>query len=375
MELPAVRSLFFVALDENDLAVKRMQSFVTVQPGETTSCVGCHEPRTRAPHARPVSTLLAARRGPSKVRAFADVPDVLDFPRDIQPILDKHCVACHHPDRREGGVDLCGDRTPMYTTSYWTMFVHGLVSDGRNMHGNRPPRSVGSSASRLMTLIDGSHYGAKLAPREKTTVRLWIESGATYPGTYAALGSGTSTVRFPEATMRRRCASCHTATKPTYRNPKKGAFYFQFGRREPPQPLLTDPDDIILIRHLAYFQLGESPLYQSLCNLDRPEKSLLLRAPLAGRSGGLQLCGSPVFEDTSDPEYREILAAIQDAATRLAVHKRFDMPRFRPNRFYIREMQHFGVLPKELPDDAPVDVYAVDRAYWETFHHEVLTGR
>ena len=48
-ELPALRSFFFVALDENDLSVKRMQSFLTVQPGETTSCVGCHEQRTRAP--------------------------------------------------------------------------------------------------------------------------------------------------------------------------------------------------------------------------------------------------------------------------------------------------------------------------------------
>jgi hypothetical protein len=34
LELPAGRPLFFVALDENDLSVKRMQSFLTVQPGE-----------------------------------------------------------------------------------------------------------------------------------------------------------------------------------------------------------------------------------------------------------------------------------------------------------------------------------------------------
>ena len=47
MELPALRSFFFVALDQNDLSVKRMQSFLTVQPGETSSCVGCHEERTR----------------------------------------------------------------------------------------------------------------------------------------------------------------------------------------------------------------------------------------------------------------------------------------------------------------------------------------
>ena len=39
VELPALRALFFVALDENDVAVKRMQSFLTVQPGELTSCL------------------------------------------------------------------------------------------------------------------------------------------------------------------------------------------------------------------------------------------------------------------------------------------------------------------------------------------------
>ena len=46
MELPALRSVFFVALDENDMAIKRMQSFTTVQPGEVSSCIGCHEQRT-----------------------------------------------------------------------------------------------------------------------------------------------------------------------------------------------------------------------------------------------------------------------------------------------------------------------------------------
>ena len=115
--------------------------------------------------------------------------------------------------------------------------------------------------------------------------------------------------------------------------------------------------------------MGEAPLHQDLCNLDRPEKSLLLRAPLGREAGGLQLCGMPVFADRDDPDYREIRAAIQDASQRLAQHKRFDMPGFRPNRFYIRELQYFGILPKTLPDDLPVDTYAADRAYWKTFEH------
>lgn len=366
MEVPALRSLFFVALDENDLSVKRMQSFVTVQSGETTSCVGCHEQRVRAPHSRSNVVLAALQREPSRPVPFEDIPDILDFPRDIQPILDRHCVRCHNADRRDGRIDLSDDRTPYFTTAYWTMFSAGLVVDGRNSNGNRPPRTIGSSASRLMTLIDGRHYKVRLSDREHTTVRLWIESGAVYPGTYGALGTGVSTVQFPEATMRRRCGSCHQATKPPYRNPKPGAVNFQFGKREPPHPLLTDPYDIILIRHLAYFQLGEAPLHQALCNLDRPEKSLLLRAPLDKSAGGLQLCGKPVFEDASDADYQEILTTIQRAAAQLARQKRFDMPGFRPNRFYIREMQHFGILPKELPADTPVDSYAVDQAYWNS---------
>jgi len=340
---------------------------VTVQAGETTSCVGCHEQRVRAPHSRSSPALAAVRREPSRIVPYDNVPDVLDFPRDIQPVLDRHCVRCHNPDRRDGQVDLSGDRTPYFSTAYWTMFSHSLVVDGRNSDGNRPPRTIGSSASRLMTLIDGSHYEARLSDRERLLVRLWIESGAAYPGTYGALGSGMYPVQYPEATMRRRCGPCHQATKPSYRNVKKGAFYFQFGTREPPQPLLTDLYDIILIRHLAYFRLGEAPLYQALCNLDRPAKSLLLRAPLSREAGGLELCGRAVFGDRADPDYQEMAAAIEDASKRLAEQKRFDMPGFRPNRFYIRELQYFGVLPRDLPDAVPVDSYRADRAYWATF--------
>ena len=47
-EVPALRSVFFVALDARGHAVKRMQSFTGVQPGETIGCIGCHEHRSSA---------------------------------------------------------------------------------------------------------------------------------------------------------------------------------------------------------------------------------------------------------------------------------------------------------------------------------------
>ncbi|MBT3285900.1 MAG: hypothetical protein HN380_01040, partial [Victivallales bacterium] len=369
-EVPALKSVFFVALDSKGESVKRMHSFVTVQPGEMVSCVGCHEPRTQAPHSRRMPRLLATAREPSKIAPIPDIPDVLDFPRDVQPILDRHCSRCHSARKHPKGINLSGDRTPFYSMSYWTMFTHRLVRDGRNGRGNSAPRSVGASASPLMKVLAGHQGRVKVSKREKRIVRLWIESGAAYPGTYGALGSGMVAVKYPQETMKRRCASCHTAREKSYRNVKKNAFYYQFGTRKPPQPLLDDPNDIILLRHLAYFQLGESRLYQSLCNMDHPEESLLLLAPLAKSAGGLQLCGGqPVFQSKSDPDYQRILRTIQAAAQELRDKKRFDMPGFRPNRFYIREMQNYGLLPADLTPATPVDPYATDQAYWETFRY------
>ena len=335
--LPAMRSLFFVALDEHDMSVKRMQSFMTVQPGERVSCVGCHEERGTTPPAQRVGEAML--RKPSSIAPIADVPDVFDFPRDIQPILDRHCVACHDYDRtkqggpRAGGILLCGDRGPRYSHSYVTMTQHRLFSDGRNGGGNRAPRSIGSSASPVLKMVDGTHYGAKLTALEKKMLRLWIESAAAYPGTYAALGSGMVSVGIDKSLMERRCTPCH-------------------GKRK-----LDD---------------------QRIFNLSRAEKSLVLLAPLAPDAGGLGMTQTikrdgkevretvSVFADKADPDYAKLLACIVKAKQHLDKIKRFDMPGFRPNLHYIREMQFYGILPADLGDDDPIDFRETDALYWRS---------
>jgi hypothetical protein len=365
-DVPAMRSLFFVALDENDLAVKRMQSFVTLQPGETVGCVGCHEPRVRSPHVQ--SARMALERAPSRIEPIRDVPDVLDFPRDVQPILDRHCVECHNPERYNGRVDLTGDHTPLFSQSYWTIIQRELIADGRNEpYGNRAPRTIGSSASRLVELIDGSHYDADLSEREQTLIRLWIDSSAPYPGTYAALGSGMEPVVLPVEVMERRCGNCHGTEPNTEPRIGRGS-YFTFGKGGPPLPLVHELMDLKRLRGaVGYFKFGRSRTPQSLCNLTRPEKSLLVRAPLSKGAGGLGLCRPEVFAAPDDPAYREILTSIQTAAARHRRTKRFDMPGFRPNDHYVLQMQRFGILPESLSRGEPIDFYAADRAYWASF--------
>jgi hypothetical protein len=48
-QAPAGVPLQFQALDENGAAVLTMRSFLYLQPGESLSCVGCHEQRSSAP--------------------------------------------------------------------------------------------------------------------------------------------------------------------------------------------------------------------------------------------------------------------------------------------------------------------------------------
>jgi hypothetical protein len=127
-------------------------------------------------------------------------------------------------------------------------------------------------------------------------------------------------------------------------------------------------------RKVLRFGGGWGGQLEPLSNLSRPEKSYLLLAPLAKKAGGLGLCKRTVFANTGDPLYQQMLASIRDAHNRLQAGRRFDMPGFRPNEHYIREMQRFGIVPKDLNPDDPIDCYAVDRAYWDSFCYEPEAG-
>ena len=45
---------------------------------------------------------MALKRPPSRIEPVAGVPEVFDYPRDIQPIWDRHCVACHSAEKPAG---------------------------------------------------------------------------------------------------------------------------------------------------------------------------------------------------------------------------------------------------------------------------------
>jgi hypothetical protein len=94
--VPARTPLYFQVLDENGHCIQTMRSWSTLQPGEHFSCIGCHEDKNEVVQA--TTTTLAMRRGPQELKPFYGPPRGFSFPKEIQPILDKHCTQCHQND-------------------------------------------------------------------------------------------------------------------------------------------------------------------------------------------------------------------------------------------------------------------------------------
>lgn len=93
--VPARTPVYFQALDEKGRAVQTMRSWSTLQPGENQSCVGCHEHKNLAPPTDGYRGTLALKAGPQTLEPFYGPTRGFSFVKEIQPILDRHCVGCH----------------------------------------------------------------------------------------------------------------------------------------------------------------------------------------------------------------------------------------------------------------------------------------
>jgi hypothetical protein len=114
-EVPAGRPVFFVALDANDLSVKRMQSFTNVMPGDAGASMpsGVRRPPSGAGNS-------AVRRPASRSRLSgtsrrADSPTLP---------LTRRCVACHSDEDPQGHVRSPGSGRA-WSISYQTLVAAG----------------------------------------------------------------------------------------------------------------------------------------------------------------------------------------------------------------------------------------------------------
>ena len=183
---PAGVILFFQALDAHGVAVQTMRSVTHVQPGQTLSCIGCHEHRQQAP---PVKPALAAGRDPSSVTAGPEGSWPLRFDRLVQPVLEARCVSCHNP-QATNAVAAKLDLTP--AKAYATLVAFGKPSLQEQIgEGYRRGFSVTGDGiaqkSALLALLEApqGHYGVRLDAGSRERLLTWMDTYAQRLGSFS----------------------------------------------------------------------------------------------------------------------------------------------------------------------------------------------
>ena len=217
--VPADRAIYFQALDKNLCAIQTERTYVNYRPGETRSCIGCHETPDVVPalNATVPKSLMRAASVPGPQPTQTEAQIVFDFDRQIQPILDKHCIECHGNNELKGNLDLRGEAIATYSVSYNSLIrlskTEGLLLGNRKyrdedaaMNGIEyiPPYHSGALSSPLAAMVYGwektmfdnlavnryveklrsDHAELKLSDAEKLTLTNWLDVNCQYHPSY-----------------------------------------------------------------------------------------------------------------------------------------------------------------------------------------------
>ena len=213
--VPAKTPFSVQPLDAEGRAVQLMRSWMTAMPGETLSCVGCHDNRGAAPPTR-VSVALA--HPPQEIQPWHGPARGFSFKRDVQPVLDKFCVGCHDGKTRPDGQaipDLRADQNayvvyrggdpkgqiirdtpkeqllgkyggvfePSYITLRARVRVGGLESDLHLL----PPMEFHAGTSDLVQMLRKGHHSVQLDREAWERLYTWIDLNAPCHGTWREL--------------------------------------------------------------------------------------------------------------------------------------------------------------------------------------------
>jgi formylglycine-generating enzyme required for sulfatase activity len=235
--VPANTPISLQPLDAEGKAVQVMRSWYTAMPGERVSCVGCHERQGDTPRSGSAGgagpgryASLASQRPPHAIRPWYGPARGFDFEREIQPVLDRHCVSCHNgqPRGRHGAlVDLrarrfqpgyqgwpIGQVEPMtlnpvedvrriervidrqgpypyapvgrlyFTPAYEALFPLVRRVDIEDAVDLPLPGEFHADTSRLMQLLRLGHHGVQLDAESWDRLITWIDLNAPCHGTW-----------------------------------------------------------------------------------------------------------------------------------------------------------------------------------------------
>ena len=304
--VPTNVSVYFQLLDANKQEIKRMRSFISFQPGESRSCTGCHETRATAP-ANFQKMMTMTKKPVTPTPPPWGTERCINYLADIQPVFDRNCVSCHSGLKPAAGLDFSGGLMPHapmqglhqrfnfdgLNRSYRTIIENHLVSYS-NKHDPASAiaqtRQFGSSQSKLIEVIlNSSHVNIKPGDDDWYRLVTWIDANAQYHDRFVNSRPKDPPYDMPadkelQNTVllihQKRCATCHA------------------------------PDNISRLDWI---------------DLNAPEKSLFLTAPLAHTAGGTERCDKAVYADQNDADYAILRKVVEEAVEKAWQYPRRDL--------------------------------------------------
>ncbi len=198
--IPANVPISLQPLDEEGKAVQLMRSWLVGMPGETVSCIGCHERQTST--GVNLNT-LAERRKPSEIAPWLGAERNFSFKREVQPVVDRYCTGCHNGEAEGAAPDLSGVQLTSdfrsipagnhgmgryFTESYFQLSRYvrrpGIESD---IHMLRP-MEYHADTTELVQMLARGHHNVKLDAEAWDRLITWIDLNAPYHGTWTEVG-------------------------------------------------------------------------------------------------------------------------------------------------------------------------------------------
>jgi len=202
--VPANTPISVQPLDKEGKAIQLMRSWFTVMPGEVLSCVGCHESQSQTPPSQPC---LAVRREPSVCSPWYGPVRGFSFLREVQPVLDRHCVRCHGNSRdsvhavlpdlrnRPGAYPKAESETynqgTRFPPSYLSLrrFVRSPTIES-DMH-LLPACEFHADTAELVQILKKGHHDVRLSTEDWDRLITWIDLHTPAHGTWREIVGDT----------------------------------------------------------------------------------------------------------------------------------------------------------------------------------------
>lgn len=191
-KVPANMPISLQPLDENGAALQWMRSWLTGMPGETVSCVGCHEDQSQIPIPKRV---IASQKAPDKIKEPQGGVRPFTFDLEIQPILDRACIACHNGELKKGGIDYTAGRVDSledwagaryYSKSYLQFHPYFYRQGPEAEMAVLNPSEYHIDNSEMIQMLKAGHHGVKLTDKEWERLTTWVDFNVPYRSAFDA---------------------------------------------------------------------------------------------------------------------------------------------------------------------------------------------